>query len=150
MNWLDGFREYYANERRTFAWVWGLASVVVFLCWFAHVLPFSYASVASNGIVVARHCGSKGFSYTYNYEVDGEAYTGESQWGGWDGSGPCQRLVPGAAVPITYRVDEPSRSMGGTVGSWSKMLVKLWVWLAILCFVIVPVPLYIKELRSSG
>ena len=147
---MDGFYEFYISERGKFVFTWALASAVLLLFWIIHVLPFSYASVVSRGTVVAHHCGSKGFSYTYSYEVDGQAYTGDTQWGGWDGNGACQSLMPGVVVPITYRADDPARSIAGTVQSWGKMLVILLIGIAVLCFVVVPVPLYIKELRSNN
>lgn len=149
MDGYDGFREYYVAKRRSFAWVWGCVCGLVLVCWIVHVVPFSYASVVSKAVVVSRSCASKGFSYTYSYEVDGQAYTGATQWGGWDGNGSCQKLEPGVVIPITYRVDDPSRSMSGTVSAWNKTLIFLWVWIAIFSFVILPIPLYIKELRSS-
>jgi hypothetical protein len=149
MSWLDGFLDYYATKRRTFIWIWGLASAVIVFCLMVHVLPFTYASATSKGVVTARNYWSKGYSYTYRYEVDGQAYTGESDLGAWDGNGPYQKLVPGVEVPITYRLDNPSRSMGGTMGTWSKATLRFLLRLAVLCFVILPIPLYIKELRSG-
>ncbi|GGA24894.1 hypothetical protein [Dyella nitratireducens] len=151
MSWGDGLLDYYARTRRIMFWLWVVFSVLLFPILMGHVLPFSHGSVTSTGVVVARSgCGSKGaFSYTYRYEVGDQVYTGETQWGGFDGNGTCQELVPGAVVPITYRTDMPSRSMSGTVHTYVKMLVHAVLGVGILLFLVVPFFSYLREQRSS-
>jgi hypothetical protein len=149
MSWSDGFLECYANKWRTFAWLWGMASTVIVFCIMVHVFPFTYAGVPSKGVVTARDCWSKGVSYTFRYEVDGQAYTGKTDFGSWDGNGPCQKLEPGVEVPITYRMDDPSRSTGGTLRTWSQSVLFHLLGIAVFCFVILPIPVYMKELRSN-
>lgn len=152
MSWGDGFSEYYAITGRVMLWLWGITSALLLIIWLAHVIPFSHGSVVSTGVVVERSgCGSKGaFDYTYRYEVDGQSYTAETKWGGYDGNGSCQELVPGASVPITYRVNNPSRSMGSTVHACMKVLVTNLAFLAVICFVLIPFFGYLKKMREGS
>jgi hypothetical protein len=132
-------------------WLWAVLSVLLLFSTMRHVLPFSHESVVSTGVVVTRSgCSSKGsFSYTYGYEVDGQAYTGKTVWGGFDGVGSCHKLVPGVVIPVTYRADIPSRSMSGTVRTSMKALVCLELGMGFLLFLIVPFSSYFREQRSS-
>ncbi|GLQ92562.1 DUF3592 domain-containing protein [Dyella acidisoli] len=147
MGWFDSFLEYHAEQRRSMLWLWGALSVLSLLLWMWHILPFSHGVVVSTGVVIERSgCGSKGvFSYTYGYEVDGQAYTTKTEWGAFDGNGSCQEIRPGVVIPITYRSDDPSRSMSGTVGMSMKMLGRLIVYLTVMCFVLMPFLTYIKQ-----
>jgi hypothetical protein len=147
MSWSDRFRDYYASKRRTFAWIYVAVSAVIVLCTVIHVLPFTYASMATKGIVTTRDCWGKGISYTFRYDVEGQAYTGKTDLGMWDGTGPCEKLAPGVEVPMTYRMDDPSRSMSGTLGSWSKATGLVLLRLAVFCFVILPVAFYVRDSR---
>jgi hypothetical protein len=149
MSWSDGLWEHYLSKLHRFTWLWGVASTLILLCWLAHVLPFRHSGVVSKGIVVARSCGKSLTAYMYSYQVDGQAYTGETRLGGLDGNGSCRQLSPGAVVSITYRQDDPARSMAGTVSSWNKMAVNYWIGTAFLCFVL-PILLSIKPLRRNG
>lgn len=148
MGWFDGFREWYVTHRSKFLWLWGLLNVFLLIMWIANVSPFTHASVVSHGTVVAvRNCGTKANGYTYRYEVDGQAYTGES--GFFDAR--CDTMVPGVTViPITYRADNPSRSMSGTVHAANRLLVRLSMVFAMLCLAIVPMLLYVRGMRSRG
>lgn len=148
MAWLDGFPEWYARYRTRFLWLWGLSNLFLLVMWVVDVSPFTHSSVVSQGTVVAvLNCNTKASGYTYRYEVDGQAYTGES--GFFDPR--CDKMVPGVSViPITYRADNPSRSMSGTVHAANRLLVRLSFAFAVLCLAIVPVLLYVRGTRSRA
>lgn len=112
------------------------------------VSPFTHASVVSSGTVVAvRNCGTKSNGYTYRYEADGQVYTGES--GFFDAR--CDTMVPGVTViPITYRADNPSQSMSGTIHAANRLLMRLSLVFAMLCLAVLPVLLYVRSMRSRG
>ena len=147
MPWFDSFREWYAGRRSKFLWLWGLSNLFLLVMWVVDIAPFTHSSVVSQGTVVAtRNCNTKSSAYTYRYEVDGQAYTGES--GFFDPR--CDTMVPGVTViPMTYRADNPSRSMSGTVHAANRLLVRLSLAFAVLCLGIVPVLLYIRGARSK-
>ncbi|HKO20936.1 MAG TPA: hypothetical protein VJU82_18835 [Acidobacteriaceae bacterium] len=147
---MGGLSDYYITSRRRMLWFWGVLSVLALIFWTAHVLPFSYGSVVSRGVVVARSdCSSKGsFSYTYSYVVDGQAYTAKSKWGGLDGNWPCQKIVPGVEIPITYRADDPSRSMGSTIRACLKTLAIVLAFMTVIC-VTVPFFSYLRQPREN-
>ena len=146
MDWFEGFRGWYTTHRAKFLCLWGLLNVFLLIMWMAIVSPFTHASVVSEGTVVAvRNCGSKASGYTYRYEVNGQAYTGES--GFFDAR--CDTMVPGVTmIPVTYRADNPSQSMSGTVHAANWLLVRLSLVFAMLCLAILPVILYIRSMRS--
>jgi hypothetical protein len=148
MGWFDGFREWYATHRSKFLCLWGLLNVFLVMMWMTKVSHFTHASVVSSGTVVAvRNCGTKADGYTYRYEVDGQAYTGES--GFFDAR--CNTMVPGVTViPITYRADNPSQSMSGTVHAANWLLMRLSLVFAVICLAVLPVLLYVRGMRSRG
>jgi len=148
--WLLGFRVYYQNEHRTILWMWGICSFLVISCWVCNVLPFTNGSVATTGHIIGVKCGSKGFGYSYNYEAGNFLYGGSSGWGGIDGNGPCSSLHAGSPVTITYRMSEPSMSMGGTVHAWNKALAFFLTYLAAILLFILPVINYAKERRKDA
>lgn len=147
MGSFDSFLEHHAEHRRAMLWLWGVLSVLSLILWMWHIVPYSHGAVVSKGVVVERSgCSSKGlFSYTYRYEVDGLPYTAKTEWGAFDNNGSCQDIRPGVVVPITYRSDNPSRSISGTVGSSIKMLGRLIFYFAVMCFAVIPFLTYIKE-----
>lgn len=143
MGWFEGFREWYATHRLKFLCLWGVLNVFLMIMWTVNVAPFTHASVVSEGTVVAvRNCGTKANGYTYRYEVDGQAYTGES--GFFDAR--CDTMVPGVTViSVTYRADNPSQSMSGTVQAANRLLVRLSLVFAMLCLAVLPVLLYVRS-----
>jgi hypothetical protein len=151
MSWSDGLWEHYQSKLRGFTWFWAVASALVLLCWLVHVVPYrhTHTGIVSKGVVVARGCGKSLGVYTYSYQVDGQSYTGKTRLAGLDGNGACEQLVPGSVVSITYRQDDPARSMAGTFSSWSKMAVHYWIGIAFMSFIL-PILLSIKPLRREG
>lgn len=145
-----GFLFFYWKKRKSTVWTWTIFNVLVLACWITHVLPFTVSKAAiTTGHVLGRNCGGKGFAYSYNYEVNHRLYQGVSRWGGIDGNGPCERLLPGAPVAVTYRTDEPGENLGGTVRGWDKAL-GFYLAFGVPAFLVgLPLLEYIRERRKA-
>jgi hypothetical protein len=147
----NGFLFLYRKKRKSIVWTWSIFNALVLACWITHALPFTVGKAAiTTGHILGRSCGGNGFAYSYNYEVNHRLYEGVSRWGGIDGNGPCERLLPGAPVAVTYRTDEPGESLGGTVRGWNKAL-DFYLAFGIPAFLVaLPLLEYIRERRKTA
>lgn len=147
--WLSGLRLHYAEQRRTMVFTTLFFAAAAFASWAYSAAPFLVVGRFITGRVTGVQCGSKGYGYTYTYEVAGVRYYGASGWGGIDGNrGHCSSDLVGQDVVITYNGEHPGTSIGGTPEGRGTFMAILFAWVSgFLWLVIAPIE-YVKARRK--
>jgi hypothetical protein len=142
------FFSFYTKFFIWFLLIWLIAVCFCVRDWRQHVLLFTDQSATSTGHLVSQTCGAKGsWRGKYKYDVDGVTYYGESDYA--DGRS-CALLYPGVPITVTYRLDDPEKSMLGTVHGYAVTDAYMAGFCAVISFLVIPFGFYSGSKRKRA